>query len=220
MAARRISNNRSQLEIFTQMVTPVGSDMAGFGCIPVSLLMRDTGHRIDLELCRDETIADVKKLASDRFGKPVFALKANRQLLRDDEHVRDVGLRPGTVIFVNPQVIATSKLPPEPRQIMSAPAPIVRPVLPLRGIGWTKESVVSRVQALVAMGFPQDQCELALAAAGCNVDRAGEYLLSGSIPDMAVKIGPHQQPTISKGDNVLSFQKEEKESSAGQRNCL
>jgi hypothetical protein len=45
------------LEIFTQIVTPLGSEMAGFGCIPVSLLMKETGHGIDLELCRDTTIA-------------------------------------------------------------------------------------------------------------------------------------------------------------------
>jgi hypothetical protein len=69
------------LEIFTQIVTPLGSEMAGFGCIPVSLLMRETGYGIDLELCRDTTIAD----ALDRFGKSVFALKVNRQLLHDDE---------------------------------------------------------------------------------------------------------------------------------------
>jgi hypothetical protein len=172
--------------------------------------MRDIGHRIDLDLSCDATIAEVKALASELFGKPVLALKANRRLLRDDEYVRNLGLRPGTVVFVNPQVTASSRLPPEPRQIVIVPRALTPPVLPPRVVGWTDEAVHSRVQALLEMGFPREQCERAIEAAGCNVDRAADYLVSGFIPGMAVRVAPstHEPSAASVENDIASFQKE------------
>jgi uncharacterized UBP type Zn finger protein len=66
-------------------------------------------------------------------------------------------------------------------------------VLPPRTIGWDKQTINARLAALRELGFEPDKCERALIAAGCNADRAAEYLLTGDIPEFAVEVAA---PTI------------------------
>ena len=133
--------------------------MEGPDFIPVTMLMRDSGQRFDLQLNPETTIAEVRLRASDYFMKQICLLNANRRILRDDERVGESSITPGCVIFVNPQAM-TSSVPLNSRAELVSSAPVRRPtpVLPPRAIGWTKEAVDARTLALVQLGFPRCDC--------------------------------------------------------------
>jgi Holliday junction resolvasome RuvABC DNA-binding subunit len=58
--------------------------------------------------------------------------------------------------------------------------------MPPRAVGFTVEIIEKRVTALEELGFPRQDCERALRAAQFNMDRATDYLLSGTIPEPLV----------------------------------
>jgi hypothetical protein len=158
------------------------------------MFMRESGLRVDVQLNSENTIAEVKLMVSNYFMKQVFMLKANRRILFDDERVCDAGIKPGSVIFINPQAV-TSSVPLGSRVQFTEPAiPRILPVLPPRSVGWTKEAIDERISTLTELGFARSDCERALHAANYNVDRAADFLVSGSIPIAAVEVAPAYFP--------------------------
>jgi hypothetical protein len=128
------------------------------------------------ELTASSTVAQVKLRLEAALDEPVRQLKFQRRLLDDNELVSSLGLRPGAIIFVNPQVARrTDRLRPR-ADPQSAPV-----ALPPRPTGWPKEAIEARIDRLTELGYARPDCDRALRAAWFNVDRAGEFLVSGSI---------------------------------------
>jgi hypothetical protein len=72
------------------------------------MLMRDSGRRVEVQLSPESAIAELRLMAFDDVMKQVFLPKANRRILAYEERIGDAGIRPGSIIFINPEVIPSS----------------------------------------------------------------------------------------------------------------
>lgn len=63
----------------------------------------------------------------------------------------------------------------------------------------TSEEANRAIDQLVEMGFPREQCQLALRASFGNPDRAVEYLMTGEIPDVDAVMGQAAQAAAAAG---------------------
>jgi uncharacterized UBP type Zn finger protein len=124
-----------------------------------------------LPINSEDTVWQIRQRLTASLGIAVERLKFRKQILSDNQYIKDLGLSDKSVIFVNPQVYNQDEMQCHQR--------FQRP----RTVGWTEKQVSARVNRLVEFGFPRDDCERALKAAWFNMNRAVNYLISGFIPE-------------------------------------
>jgi hypothetical protein len=126
--------------------------------------------QVTLPVSSEETVWQIRQRLIASLGIPVEKLKFRKQILRDNQYIKDLSLSEKSVIFVNPQVYNKAEI--QSHQQFQR----------LRIVGWTEEEKSSRINRLIEFGYPREDCERALKAAQFNMDRAVDYLMSGYIP--------------------------------------
>jgi hypothetical protein len=127
--------------------------------------------QLTLPVGSEETVYEIRQRLGASLGIPVQTLKFRKAILSDNQCIKDLGLSEKSVILVNPQVYNNNDQKQSHQRFH-------RP----RTVGWTEEQISARVNRLVEFGYPREDCERALKAAQFNMDRAVDYLVSGSIP--------------------------------------
>jgi hypothetical protein len=149
--------------------------------LPCIFQERQIGRAAKFLVCLSWTAAVLRNHVEKALGIPVRSLKFQHRDISNHGPIDDLGLTSGSVIFVNSPMIDWIRQGARPR-------------LPGAG-GFRAEVVEKRVAALMELGFERDECERALRAAQFNLDRATDYLLSGTIPEPLVILPCH--PTVS-----------------------
>ncbi|KAE9555429.1 hypothetical protein FO519_001366 [Halicephalobus sp. NKZ332] len=154
-----------------------------------------TQETFALDLSEALTIGEVKKeVASskgDNFATADQKLIYNGKVLTDDSVLKDIGYDEKKFMVLIVKKPAPPADPEPPKEVTAAvpetPAnrapPVDTPAAPRRPIAPAiPAEQQSKLNDLVAMGYPESEASVALRAAYFNADRAVEYLLSG-IPD-------------------------------------
>jgi hypothetical protein len=136
---------------------------------------------VDLSLT-ENTIGDLCESIGYRLNLDNVVIKFNRQTytIGDSRKLNTIILDPSKQIpiFVNSQNL------PATSQVVPQVVPSQAQQRQVRVVGFTPSEIETRVNRLVELGFLQEDVEKALRAAQFNMDRAVDYLTSGSsIPE-------------------------------------